>query len=346
MAINAMKCVHIGEMSGVVEARQTAMTVCEVQGFSAARAGNVAIIVTELATNIVKHAKEGDLLIRPYNETEVSGIECLALDRGQGIKDIAKSLQDGYSTGASPGNGLGAVRRLSSTFDLYSQPGKGTAVLARINKESPAQESHSQRLLLSSPLEIGVVCLPVVLNEPCGDGWDVIQLRDRTVILVVDGLGHGLEASEVPAEAIRIFRKNPGGNPVETLKILHAGLKSTRGGAVAVTVIDEGIGTVTFAGAGNISGQIISGSGTRNMVSLNGTAGVEIRKFQAFSYLWETGALLILHSDGLTSHWDMDAYPGLARKHPALIAGVLYRDHTRGKDDVTVIAVKRVEVNT
>ena len=217
MAINGMKCIHIGEMSGVVEARQTAMTICEMQGFDAALAGNVAIIVTELATNLVKHAGEGEILIRPYalnNEAEVSGIECLALDRGQGIKDIGRSLQDGYSTGRSPGNGLGAVRRLSSTFDLFSQPGKGTAVLARINKESPAQESNPQHLQFSPHREIGVVCLPVIPDEPCGDGWDVIRLRDKTVILVVDGLGHGLEASEVPAEAIRIFRKNPGGGSI------------------------------------------------------------------------------------------------------------------------------------
>ena len=82
------------------------------------------------------------------------------------------------------------------------------------------------------------------------------------------------------------------------------------------------------------------------MVLMNGTAGVEIRKFQEFSYPWEAGALLVLYSDGLAMHWDMDAYPGLARKHPALIAGVLYRNHTLGRDDVTVLAVKLVAVNT
>jgi anti-sigma regulatory factor (Ser/Thr protein kinase) len=346
MAMNGMKYIHIGEMSGVVEARHTAKTICESQGFSAALAGKVAIIVTELATNLVKHAKEGDLLFRPYTEAAVSGIECLALDRGPGIKDIGRSLQDGYSTGASPGNGLGAVRRLSSTFDLYSQPGKGTAVLARVDKKSPAQASHPQHLPFSSHLEIGAVCLPALPDEPCGDGWDVARLRDRTVILVVDGLGHGLGASEVPLLAIRIFRKNATGEPAEILKILHTSLNNTRGGAVAVAVIDEGRSKVTFAGAGNISGQIITGSATQSMISLNGTAGVEIRKFQDFSYPWESESLLILHSDGLTTHWDMENYPGLARKHPALIAGVLYRDHKLGRDDVTVLAAKQVEVNT
>ena len=341
--MNGMVCIHIGEMSGVIEARQTAMTICEAQGFSAALSGKVAIIVTELAINIVKHAGEGDLLIRPCNEAEVSGIECLALDRGPGIKDISMSLQDGNSTGTSPGNGLGAVRSLSSTFDLYSQEGKGTAVLARIDKEPSAPVSHPPH---SSRLEIGVVCLPLVPNEPCGDGWDVIQSQDRTVILVVDGLGHGPEASKVSLLATRIFRKNPAGSPAEILETLHAALKSTRGGVVAVVAIDEGSNKITFAGAGNISGRIINGPASHRMISLTGAAGVEIRKFREFSYPWEPGALLILHSDGLGVHWDMENYPGLAQKHPALIAGVLYRDHTRGSDDVTVLAVKLVVVNT
>ncbi|MCX6690631.1 MAG: ATP-binding protein/SpoIIE family protein phosphatase [Methanoregula sp.] len=346
MAINTMKCIHIGEMSGVVEARQTAMTLCEIQGFDAALSGKVAIIVTELATNLVKHAGGGDLLIRRYNEADRFGIECLALDRGPGIKDIGRCLQDGYSTGGSPGNGLGAVRRLASFFDLYSPPGKGAAFLAVIDGTSPAQESGPPHLVGPSPLGIGVVCLPAMPDEPCGDGWDIARLPGRTVILVVDGLGHGLEASEVPREAIDIFRKNPTVEPTEILKLLHASLRSTRGGAVAVTVIDERNGTVRFAGAGNISGQIISSSGTRSMVSLNGTAGVEIRKFQEFTYPWGPEAVLVLQSDGLTSHWNMEDYPGLLKKHPALIAGVLYRDHTRGRDDVTVLVVKKVGGNT
>jgi len=341
MAVNTMKCIHIGEMSGVVEARQTAMRVCEALGFDAALTGTVAIIVTELATNLVKHAQEGDILIRPYTTGEVTGIECLALDKGPGITDIGRSLQDGYSTVRTPGNGLGAVRRLASVFDLYSQPGKGTAVIARIDGESPVHESDPLQRTDSSPLAIGVVCLPSLPEEPCGDGWDVFSYGNRTVILVVDGLGHGLEASEVPREAIKIFRKNSTGEPGEILRLLHASLRSTRGGAVAVTVIDEGSGTVTFSGAGNISGRIISSSGTRNMVSLNGTAGVEIRKIQEFTYAWEPGAILILHSDGLATHWELGNYPGLLKKHPALIAGVLYRDHARGRDDVTILVVKR-----
>jgi anti-sigma regulatory factor (Ser/Thr protein kinase) len=344
MALNGMVCIHIGEMSGVVEALQRARTICEAQGFDATLSDKVAIIVTELATNIVKHAGEGDLLIRPSTEAEVSVIECLALDRGPGILDIGSSLHDGKSSEGSPKKGLKAVRSLSSFFDLYSIPGKGTAIFTRIEKELPAPLSCSPHPLRFSRFGIGVVCLPLVPDDPCGDGWDVIQSGDRTVILVVDGLGHGPEASKVQVEAVRCFRKNPTGEPAEILMNLHAALRSTRGGVLAVAALDEGKGRVTYAGAGNISGRIITGPDTRKMVSLDGTAGYEIKKFQEFSYPWAEGALLIMYSDGLSMHWDMENYPGLRQKHPSLIAGVLFRDHTRGSDDVTVLVIKRVEV--
>jgi hypothetical protein len=50
--------------------------------------------------------------------------------------------------------------------------------------------------------------------------------------------------------------------------------------------------------------------------------------------------VLVLHSDGLTSHWKLAAYSGLHVRHAAVIAGVLYRDFRRANDDVTVVVVK------
>jgi len=340
--MNGMKCIHIGEMSGIVEARQTAMNFCKTKGFSEVLSGNVSLIVTELATNLVKHAGSGELLIRSCTEGDVSGIECLALDRGMGITDIGGSLRGKYPATAGKETGLMAVRRLSSLFDLYSIPGKGTAVLSRIETRSPEPVSDPPHPLCSTRPEVGVVCLPLVPDEPCGDGWEVIRSENRTVILVIDGLGHGPEASKVQVEAIRVFRKNPAGEPVEILRNLHAALRNTRGGVAAIAAIDEERGRVTYTGAGNISGRIITGHVTNKMVSLSGTVGDQIRQFSEFSYPWVTEALLIMYSDGLTMQWDLEDYPGLERKHPALIAGVLYRDHTRGTDDVTVLAVKLV----
>jgi hypothetical protein len=127
----------------------------------------------------------------------------------------------------------------------------------------------------------------------------------------------------------------------DLLEAIHHALRSTRGAAVAIADVDLGQQLVRFAGVGNIAGAVVSPGGTRNMVSLNGTAVVEMRKITEFSYPWPDDTQLVLHSDGLVSHWNMDQYPGLYQRHPTVIAAVLYRDHDRGRDDVTVVVAKQ-----
>jgi hypothetical protein len=77
------------------------------------------------------------------------------------------------------------------------------------------------------------------------------------------------------------------------------------------------------------------------MVSHSGIVGHEARKIQEFVYPWSQDTVLVMHSDGLATHWNLDQYPGLASRRPSLIAGVLYRDFTRGRDDVTVVVAKK-----
>jgi hypothetical protein len=95
-----------------------------------------------------------------------------------------------------------------------------------------------------------------------------------------------------------------------------------------------------FAGVGNIAASILDGNDRRQMVSHNGIVGSNLRKVQEFVSPWSSGAMLIMHSDGLGSRWDLEHYPGLAMRHPSLIAAVLYRDFARKRDDVTVLVVR------
>ncbi|MGH7263328.1 MAG: hypothetical protein ACREMB_00540 [Candidatus Rokuibacteriota bacterium] len=78
----------------------------------------------------------------------------------------------------------------------------------------------------------------------------------------------------------------------------------------------------------------------RHLVSYAGIAGHELRRVKELAYPWPEEALLVLHSDGLGTQWSLSAYPALARRHPTLIAGVLYRDHSRRRDDVSVLVAK------
>ena len=335
-----MNRLRVEEPSQVGEARRQAAAICGTLGFDEVRIGQVCIIVTELGTNLVKHAGGGDLVVRSLECADTRGIEILSLDQGPGIGNIGESLRDGWSTSGSAGSGLGAVRRLSSLFDIYSTPGQGVAVLSRTWQEPP---------LASGPpraLEAGVVCLPVSGEEACGDTWAIHQSRERALIMVADGLGHGQYAAEASAEAARIFENYADSGPAEMIERMIAALHSTRGAAVAVAEALWGRRLVRYAGVGNISGRILSSEADRNMVSHNGTVGLEARKIQEFTYPWPEDGLLILHSDGLDTHWNLDDYSGLRQRHPALIAGVLFRDHHRARDDGTVVVVRETRFLT
>jgi anti-sigma regulatory factor (Ser/Thr protein kinase) len=315
-------------MSQVGDARRTAVSLAMLLGFDEGRRNDVGIVVTELGTNLVRHARSGQFVFRTVTSGDSTAIEVLALDKGPGIASISEAMRDGYSTGGTPGNGLGAVRRLSESFEVYSQPQGGTALLSRIfNKVLPKRA-----------LDIGVVCLPKHGEQACGDAWHVNDNGNgRIVILVADGLGHGLQAAEASHHAVKLFQENAHLGGVNIVELLHAGLRSTRGAAVAVADIRPEKGQLLFTGVGNISATIVAGGNSRSTVSHNGTAGAEARRIQEFAYPWSNDALLVMHSDGLSTQWHIGKYNGLHLKDPSLVAGVLYRDHRRERDDVTVL---------
>ena len=330
--------IPLGDSSRVGEARRIASTMAGRLGFDEAGRGRVALVVTEAATNLVKHAVGGELVLVPITRGPSDGVEVLALDKGPGMADVGRCRTDGYSTAGSAGNGLGAMARIADTFDVYSAPGLGTAVLARLWASPPPRGRDAIRL------ETGSVCLPKTGESASGDSWATIDVDGRSQLLVVDGLGHGPQAAEAAREAIRIFHEFAGKGPIEILSAAHAALRVTRGAVAAVADIDPARGSIRYVGMGNISGAILSVAGqSQSLVSMSGTVGHEARRFQEFVYPWPPGATLVMHSDGLAGHWRLDRYPGLAARDPSLVAGVLYRDFCRGRDDVTVVVAREMQ---
>jgi hypothetical protein len=239
-------------------------------------------------------------------------------------------LRDGFSTSGSPGNGLGAIMRLSAFMDLYSTTQTGTALLARLWSVPKSARPDGR-------LTFGVVSVPHPGESVCGDAWAATQDGGRCLLMIADGLGHGPPAAEAALAAVRIFRDNPQLGPAAVLQAMHGALRSTRGASVAVAETDLDARLLRYAGVGNVAGCVLAAGVSRSLMSHNGTVGHEARKFQEFSYPLPEGATLVLHSDGLASRWDLASYPGLAGRDPALVAGVLYRDFGRGRDDATVV---------
>lgn len=299
-------------------------------GFSEDDGHRAGLIATELATNLVKHARDGELLVREIHDSPQREVEMLAIDRGPGMPDVPRSLLDGHSTAGSAGTGLGAVRRLADDFDIYSEQIRGTVILARVRAGRARRTS-------SPPLAIGAVAVPKQGEAVSGDGWQVLHRPGSALVIVADGLGHGLHASEASVAAIQSIDPRADGDLAARLRTMHDGLRHTRGAAAAIAEIQFQPRLVKFAGIGNISGSIHRPGATRHAVSLNGTLGHEARAFREYAYPWESGSMFVMHSDGLGTHWSLDDYRGLRQRHPAVVAAVLYRDFSRQRDDVTVV---------
>lgn len=324
----------ISESSQVADARRRVVALAQRLGFGDTQAGKVALVVTEIARNVLVHtAGGGMLLVRAIESGGTMGVEVLAVDRGPGMANPAECLRDGYSTAGTSGTGLGAVVRLSEGFDVFSLPGSGTALVARLwaGPRAPACPG----------LEWGGLVVAQAGEEVAGDGWGAECGKDgRVHLMLCDGLGHGADAAEVSRQATVVFRANDGRPPGELMHLLHEGLKKTRGGAIAVAAVDPSQGTLRFCAIGNISAVLVTSGEQRHLTGYDGIVGHVARKIHEWSYEWPPDGVLIMHSDGCSTHWRLDRYPGLVAKDPAVIAGVLYRDFERGHDDVSVAVVK------
>jgi len=323
--------IPVREASQVGQARREAAEFARLAGLDSAQQGRIALVATELATNLVKHAGGGVLAVDHFADRDGHGIELLALDSGPGIGDIDRSLADGYSTAGSAGTGLGAISRQSDRFAMFSRPGLGSAILARLTTKPNAEPLNT---------ELGVVADSYPGETICGDGWCFAAAKAGRTLMLVDGSGHGREANRAARVAIEAFSERPDSDCVRIVERIHQALRPTRGGAVAVARIDPEAKVVRFVGVGNIAGTVVSDGSARRMVSHNGTAGHIAPRIREFTYAYAGTPLVVLHSDGLTTKWELGAYPGLAAQHPSLIAGVLFRDHRRGRDDATIVAMR------
>jgi anti-sigma regulatory factor (Ser/Thr protein kinase) len=326
--------VPIDDESNVGAARRSAAALSTRAALGETERGAFAVIVTEAATNLARHAKEGILVMRIVGAPPLAGVELLALDRSPGIHDINRALADGYSTSGTAGHGLGAIRRMASEFDIYSSPDGGTALLARVWPASRARPRGAAAYV------DGVGCVAQAGEWTCGDGWSLTRTANGMQAVVVDGLGHGTGAARAADEALRIVRECEGWSPARTIEAAHGPLRATRGAAIAVAQIVDSEQVLHFAGIGNISATIVTQDASRSLTSYNGTVGVALRKVKELTYPWPDNACLLMHSDGITSRARFDVYPGLAERHPAIVAGVIFRDFYRGRDDATVLVVR------
>lgn len=328
MEIAFSESVPVTDPSSIGEVRRSAASAARRLGLDETRSGELALLATEVSRNVLVHGGGGQVVVAGIKQQNGLLARILALDKGQGIENVALALSDGYSTAGTMGGGMGAMKRLASKFDIFT--GKtGTIVLLEVG--------DSQR---ANSIEVAGIAIPFPGERFCGDTWFCHHDSDRTLAMLADGLGHGSGAAEAAEEAIAAFRRHVNSGPGEILGYIHDALKKTRGAVAAVVEIRPRERTMVHAGVGNISVVLHSGGSSKSLVSLNGTLGMNVQKLHEFRSEWKPDSVLVMHSDGLHTKWDLSTYAGLLNRHPALICGALLRDFRRQRDDASVLVLK------
>jgi anti-sigma regulatory factor (Ser/Thr protein kinase) len=330
----------VTDVSQVGEVRRAANSIAEELGLAEEQSGRLSVIVTEAATNLAIHAKNGEVLLCPSVEDGIARVDVLAIDRGPGILDVERSISDGFSTAGTPGNGLGAISRMSDHFDIYSDRTTGTVLLSRIYA---VKRGHHGHRCDRGFLHAGFVSIPKRGERLCGDTVAARIVDGGGVFMVADGLGHGIAANEASGDAAKIFYDETSTDPASLLDSVHHALRGSRGAAVAIAEIDCNSRILKYSGVGNIAAAILQDATSRSLISHNGIVGHQMHKIQEFVYPWPDSGMLVMNSDGLQTNWRLTSYAGLSKKDPAIIAAILYRDFSRGTDDVAVLVIKRGE---
>ena len=303
--------------------------------FKETQISEIDIIVAELASNLVKHANDGQILVKLIRDNNNEGIEIIGIDNGKGIPDINKMLRDGETTKNTLGLGLGAMQRLSDTFQIYSQKDWGTIVLCRkyvtdvtTNTQPPFAEIRS-------------VVIPKPGETQCGDRFFQIVNKNHIKLFLADGLGHGAEAARAVEEAGIAFANCQEAHPPDILRFINLSVKKTRGLVGMVAVFDIANKTWEICGVGNITTKINGSSANKSYMSYNGIIGLNVpRVLNAQRITHEKGQQIILCSDGLRSRWDTLKYTGIIRYDLSILATALIKDFSRNTDDSSVAICK------
>ncbi|MGW5860805.1 ATP-binding SpoIIE family protein phosphatase [Streptomyces sp. NPDC055239] len=342
-------------------ARGAAAALARRIGLDTHRAAEVALAVTEAATNIQRHATDGALLLRTLHTRDEAAVEFVTVDSGPGMVDVPASLADGSSSVGTLGIGLGAVARLADHFDVHSVPGRGTVMAAQFWSRRTDGEGATAARSAGRQCVSGMT-RPISGEITCGDAWsarldtDTATATDTgtststgtstghpaVLVMMCDGLGHGPLAARASAAAVEAFHDTPATDPEGIMRAVHRALRGTRGGAAAVARIEPAARRVQYCGVGNISGFLIGHDTRRTLLSVPGIVGANMRRLRTFEEPLPEGGALAMHSDGLTERWDHTVLPGLLHHAPLVMAGHLLREAGVRRDDASVVVVKGV----
>lgn len=292
------------------------------------------LIVAEMTSNLFKYSNDGELLMGVFPNGGFPYVELISIDNGPGMINPSRMMQDGVSTTNTLGHGLGSMKRLSDTFELYSQVGWGTIALSRIYNEPDKIKAKND-----------VIMRPIVVYKPgektSGDGFTYKKTDKYVKMMLADGLGHGPEANKAVNEAANAFKVFPDYSPTETIRFIHNAIKKTRGAVINIVCYDYERKSWSSAGVGNIAARWIGPVNFKNHMSYNGIVGHNIPgTMNDQEYAADEFNQVMLCSDGIKTRIDMARYPMMYKYDLTILAAAIYKDHGRRNDDMSVVIAK------
>lgn len=316
-------------------AQRSARAMAEAVGFDARTIEEIAIVVSELASNLVRHAGGGEIRLSPLADGRRVGVQIEAVDHGPGITDVEQAMADGFSTAGGLGFGLGAVNRLMDEVDIT------TAGQARAeNRVSCRRWLRATALPLpASPLDIGVATRAHPRMRLNGDAFVVHRWDQSALVAVIDGVGHGDLAHDA-ARAAQQFVESHSDQPMTAIFRGAGRACGTRGVVMAAARIDWAAGSLTFASVGNVEARLLRNDGPASLIARRGIVGLNGPSPTATEHDWRAESVLVLHSDGVDRGWRWEDIPQLRVAPADAIARHLLRSCARTDDDATVLVVK------
>ena len=334
--ILSTQIVDIRYESSVGQARRMARAIATDLGFLSQDTEAITLAVIELATNLIKHAGGGTLSLTPLAENGRVGLEIKSCDTGRGIDDVEQAVGDRYSTAGSRGTGLGAVNRLVDEFDIDSKRGRGTNIVCRKwRRDYPPSVGPC-------PLSFGVATRPRIHGQVNGDAFVVHRWSESALVGVIDGLGHGQFAHRA-AQTARQYVESHFDLPLEQIfRGTGRACRATRGVVMALARFDWGQGTMSFASVGNILMRVLPSSKPYHFVVRRGVIGLNAPKAVVTEHSWPLDHMLVLHSDGISTHWGGQDFPGWEGQPAESMAQELLRTQAKAEDDATVLVIRNV----
>jgi anti-sigma regulatory factor (Ser/Thr protein kinase) len=319
-------------------ARRAAKAMALAIGFDAKVSEEITLVISELASNLVRHAQGGQLTLMPAKDGGRLGIQIESHDRGPGIADVEQAVKDGFSTADSLGYGLGTVNRLMDRFDITSQRGAGAGTSIVCARWLPVEKPS----LSPCPLEFGAATRAYPTMTVNGDAFVIKRWHASALVSVIDGLGHGQYAHRA-AQAARQYVETHFDQPLDAIfRGVGRTCRATRGVVMALVRFDFGGDDIrfSFASVGNIETRVLGGPSRQQFIVPRGIVGGNAPHPRVTDHRWNLGSTMVLHSDGMTSRWGLADFPDLTRESATTMAQRLLRALAKDNDDATIVVVR------